>query len=753
MAHPFAHAPVRGRIRWPEDRKPKRALAACLLALGFGLSIAGDAAASTAVAPAGVSESQLRAIETQALGAEHAAEHATQRAAARRASRRLHRGPGPVSRAAQVDPAIGGRWDSPFPAKTFGIHASLLPTGKVMFWGYPVAEPGQPRPNYGQAWLYDPTRGTGDDAWTEIKPPLVNGVAAPIYCSGQSLMADGRVLVAGGNLRFANGAFGWLGQKFIFTFDPWTESWVRQPDMNKGRWYPSQVLLPDGATILLGGYTEEEPGNVDTSDFEVFQPNGTVELKSEAARKTALYPHLFTMTDGKVLLAGPARGDNAVLNPDSWTWSDSAISSINRVGGSAVLQPAGPNGPTRVTQIGGHDYVSPNVDHPSLASTESLNYPGGSWYSDASLNVGRSYHNTVLLPDGSMVTVGGGAGRTVAQGTYATYGDGRARAVELWDPETNQWRLGAAQAEDRGYHSTAVLLPDGRVISSGDDKHPNDQSDTVEIYSPPYLFRGGSRPTIAFAPAASRWNDTFGIATSANVSSAVLVAPGQTTHGADMHQRYVELKVTERLSGIGVNIATPPNANIAPPGYYMLFIVDERGVPSVARWIRLGGDAPDVPILLPGSPRTDYGDPSNSGIPPGDEDEEDIDPGDGWGEDDDNDGKSDRDTTPPKVKVHVAHIGLRKLIRGHKIAVEITSDEPGYVQVQLSPRWLTFDRTVNFRKAGEHTIWFKPRLSARRKLKKKSSVTLTAKVWFRDRARNVRVASDRHTARKRASRR
>jgi len=744
MAHPFTHAPARGRIRWPEGTtNPKRALIAAGLTAVAALSIAASADAQ------GVSERELRTLETQALGAEHAAEHAMQRRAARRASHasRGSRRSRPRATTAQVDPAVGGRWESPFPGKTFGIHASLLPTGKVMLWGYPVAMNGT-RPNYGQAWLYDPTKGTGSSAWTEIKPPLVNGVPAPIYCSGQSLMADGRVLVAGGNLRFASGAYGWLGQKFVFTFDPWTESWTRQPDMNKGRWYPSQVLLPDGATILLGGYTDGEPGNVDTSDFEVFQPNGSVELKPSAARQTALYPHLFTMPDGKVALAGPARGDSAVLDPGSWTWRDIAVPSVNRVGGTAVLIPEGPGGSERIAQIGGYDYVSAEQDHAALASSETLDYDRERWESGPSLNIGRSYHNTVLLPDRSMVTVGGGAGRTVADGTFATYSDGRSRQVELWDPATGTWRVGAAQAEDRGYHSTAVLLPDGRVLSTGDDKHPNEHSDTVEIYSPPYLFRGGQRPTVGFAPAASRWNDTFGIATAADVASAVLMAPSQTTHAADMHQRLVELRITQRLPGVGVNVATPPNAAVAPPGYYMLFVVDERGVPSAARWIRLGGDAPDVPILLPEAPLTSPSQPPPAAATPPGEDE-DVDPGEGWGDDPDNDGRAKPDRRAPRVNVRLGKLSLKRLIKGRRFKVVLRSDERGEVEIQLSPRWLAFDRRMTFRKPGKRVIWFKRRPSARERLRQMGSVRVTVKVWFRDAARNVRYEVDRHTAQER----
>ena len=117
----------------------------------------------------------------------------------------------------------------------------------------------------------------------------------------------------------------------------------------------------------------------------------------------------------------------------------------------------------------------------------------------------RSYQNTVLLPDGSMVAVGGGIGDTPADEKYAIDPNGRQRQVELYNPATKKWRLGPAQVEDRGYHSTALLLPNGRVWSAGDDKHPTEPegglslTDTAEIYSPPYLYKG-PRPKIVSAP-------------------------------------------------------------------------------------------------------------------------------------------------------------------------------------------------------------------------------------------------------------
>jgi hypothetical protein len=209
-----------------------------------------------------------------------------------------------------------------------------------------------------------------------------------------------------------------------------------------------------------------------------------------------------------------------------------------------------------------------------------------------------------------MVEVGGGSGFQLggdpeigAAGGYVTYADGRARQIEVYDPDSDRWLLGPAQQEDRTYHSTAVLLADGRVFSAGDDHNPLESggafslTDNGEIYSPPYLFRG-PRPVIDSAPQSVRWGDDFGVRSdSAGLERAVLMAPGAATHAFDMNQRHVELELLDRAKGRGLNVAAPPSDAVAPPGYYMLFLLDDAGVPSVASWVRLDPAAPDRPLV------------------------------------------------------------------------------------------------------------------------------------------------------------
>jgi len=506
-----------------------------------------------------------------------------------------------------------GRWtQAPFEIPHAAVNAATLPSGEVMFWG--TSFPNEPR-NQGNAALWDPSKGYGSDAFTEVPPPAVDPDGpgpqgtdtAPIFCSGLSMLADGEVLVTGGSLvkpdQYPDDPYiRSAGLNRVFTFNPWTRTWTEQPQMNAGRWYPGQVELADGRTVVLGGLSDQPPGGIYNRDLEVFTAAqqaggvGSLTLEPSGQRRTGLYPHLFTLPDSSVLLVGPGRADSAVLQPSTFTWQEYPLAAKARIGGNAVLDPGSPSGSWQVTTIGG---IDPNVTdaqgtHPAMMSTATLNARPGAvgWKAGPALKVPRSYQNTVLLPNGTMVAVGGGVGESVADGKYAIDPNGRQRQVELYNPAARNWRLGPAQIEDRGYHSTAVLLPDGRVWSAGDEKHPLEPgggwalTDTAEIYSPPYLFKG-ARPRIVSAPSQVSWGAEFTVNVGPKLSadSAVLVAPGTTTHGYDSTQRVVRLAV-RHTDALGITVAAPPNSGVAPPGYYMLFVL-HQGVPSVASWVQL----------------------------------------------------------------------------------------------------------------------------------------------------------------------
>ena len=199
-----------------------------------------------------------------------------------------------------------------------------------------------------------------------------------------------------------------------------------------------------------------------------------------------------------------------------------------------------------------------------------------------------------------MVEVGGGRGSLDTFESALHYAEPEQRHIELWDPQTGQWRLGPAQTEARAYHSTALLLPDGRVMSAGDDFNgdpgkvnastDNDpMEDTAEIYKPPYLFRG-PRPTISSAPRDDRLNGTFSSHAERehHEGRAGRARRGHPRRGHEPAD--AELNVVQ---GTGcVSVTAPSGINAAPPGYYMLFLLNDQGVPSVAKFVRLQQGGP-----------------------------------------------------------------------------------------------------------------------------------------------------------------
>jgi hypothetical protein len=664
-----------------------------LLVLGLGAG----AALAHGDAPPGLDERALRAAETVTLGPEHAREHALERAAERRRAARLHAMTPEARRAwrrgervreqrlvASANAAVAGQpknevgeWSGRFGLPDYVMHAALLHTGEVAMWGWlPYNDQPDPdgetrRPLRGENWFWDTSKplpglleADSAGAFREQDAPKIQIGGAtqtpPLYCSGLSFLPDGRLVIAGGNLAFTdddpeNGK-GWKGLDTLFIYDPDTNQWSQGPTMQHGRWYPTQVMLSDGRTWIGGGYDE--------SGHETYVQQAEV-LNAAASSLTTvaappegdvwgdlgwpgLYPHAWVMPGGKLLIV-PREWSraSALFDPGSLTYTPDTLDPWTErpenEGSTAVLRPDGTSPSHSVMQLGGFAYFKADGTTPDglarrdtriLDSRELTS--ASPWKAGPSLNVGRSYFNTVLLPGGGMMTVGGGAGNDPSPDedtTSGLYWDGGGKQdllnVELLDPATGSWRLGAAQRSFRAYHSVALLLPDGRVWSAGDDWHEDIVSDetgsawrgNAEIYSPPYLFGGvdpatgafdpnrpAQRTEIAGAPATLRWGDQAPVTTSSDdVSKVVLMAPSAVTHSIDTNERRVELEIVGRTDGQGMSVRLPGDATTAPPGWYMLFALNRCGTPSHARWVRVGdplpGDPPASDPVPPAGPR------------------------------------------------------------------------------------------------------------------------------------------------------
>ena len=588
-----------------------RALPLIAAVCAVGAAAAPSGAAAQALTPA---ERERFAREAPALGPEHALEHiqADRKARASQSPyapcpRRLPASqidratpppaPGPTGQA-QCSPlpdqpnarnaARQGRWEKDtLDLPHYAIHAALLPSGKVLFWGFDWTPTVITRENQqvaGVATLWDPAKGSGPASMRAVPPPVadVNGDGKPeeipVYCSGQSFLPDGRLLVTGGMLETDYQRKGHTfppGHRVSLVFDPATERWATGPLMTQGRWYPTQTLMSDGRTLVLGGFSDAKPNDLSTALDVVSDDGASVRHAAKGDRRVFLYPFMTTMPDGKVLLAGPFRRDSALLDPKTLRWRSIKPLPQFRGGGNLLPLEGG-----RAMLIGGapaNVWFDRVVDAPAFRSTLTYAHSERRWRVRGAQRRARHYPNTVLLPDGSMVTIGGSSGITPDEGNYTpSLGN---RRVELWDGR--RWRLGAAQREDRTYHSVALLLPDGRVWSAGDDANPTRHGDTGEIYSPPYLFKG-ARPRITSVPARVAYGKAFTVRATRTARRVVLIAPSAVTHGVDMSQRRVPLLTAKRGGRL---TARAPGRRVAPPGRYMLFVLDAKGVPSGARWV------------------------------------------------------------------------------------------------------------------------------------------------------------------------
>jgi hypothetical protein len=445
-----------------------------------------------------------------------------------------------------------------------GANAAVF-VGSLLFYYYPW-----PGGTNSRAVLLQPATGTVADVMLPF--------ARDIFCSGMSIMPNGKVLVSGGSLEGAKAADSGTFNTTIF--DPSTSTWSMGPNMNYARWYPSTLELADGTMLELSGVNETgnqiqnvmESYNYKTNTWTVLP--ASADMPAETLHWSA-YPRLVLLPSGKVFLADPD-ANTYQFDPSTNMWSFVATTNYGfRFYAPQVLLP----GQEKVLVAGGT--LVEGVPMGTATNTaEVIDFSVGNpaWSYTGAMTYARINHNLVLLADGTVLAVGGGGGG----GSYVH----PVLTPELYNPKTGQWTLMAAQIVQRTYHSTAVLLPDGRVLSAGSDDGGS-MEHTYEIFSPPYLF-AGQRPVITSTPTSLGYGANFTITTpdAASITRVALVRPGATTHADDFDQRYVDLSFT--VGSGQITATTPASGNYAPPGYYMLVIVNSSGIPSVMPWVKLG---------------------------------------------------------------------------------------------------------------------------------------------------------------------
>ncbi|MFL6670602.1 MAG: galactose oxidase-like domain-containing protein, partial [Burkholderia ambifaria] len=478
-----------------------------------------------------------------------------------------------------ADANTRGMWSPVYPWPLISVHSVLLPDGRVMTYGSDLTGLQTGHANY--------------DVWDSNGAPdaghltLSNTTGTDIFCSSQVLLPQsGNVFIAGGDV--------WTGTKTTNgpnnnsnLYDSASMSLTRGINMNRSRWYSSSTTLINGETYIQGG-----SGGSDRPEIRGL--DGTFRLMSTISTTGigTSYPRNFVAADGRVFGYDPGNGQMYWVDPTG-TGAITLLGKFNSAYTGGWYSTTAMYRPGRILQIGGNSNGAYTIDitsgAPVVAATQSLSSK-------------RAWANATVLADGKVVATSGS--------DVAGEATGYNNIAEMWDPATGQWTLGAVAQKMRLYHSNALLLPDGSVLVSGGGAtaptlttDPNKNNLNAEIYYPPYLFApsGGraSRPVISNSPTWIDIGKTFGIdvANAASVSRITLVKTGSTSHSFNMDQRFLDL--TFKASGSHVAIQAPTRAGEAPPGYYLLFVFNEAGVPSVGKIVRMGIASNPNPAITP----------------------------------------------------------------------------------------------------------------------------------------------------------
>jgi hypothetical protein len=458
--------------------------------------------------------------------------------------------PVPVTVDNSGNPAVVGSWSSVINIPAVAVNLVLLKNNTVLFY----------------------QDGSSPTVWDYVNGTFTGvPTTANLFCSGHAVLADGRVLIVGG---WGGGDADGIANAEIF--DPSNKSWTAVPNMSYRRWYPTATTLSDGTIMVTAGW--ETGPHVNAGIPEIYNSSTNTWTKLTSANNPfETYPSLYQLSDGRVIHVANSEYATVtdILDLTTQTWSVVDPNIVD--GGSSAMYLPGEI--MKAGSAADSQNVGSSANTTYVLDTTTTNPV---WQQTPSMAYARSFLNLPELPDGTVLAIGGETDKNGGNIANAVY------QAELWSPQTRTWTTMAAMHTPREYHGTAILLPDARVLVSGMGADfgnvPNEMN--AEFYSPPYLFKG-ARPAISQAPSQISYGTNFFVATpdAATITSAVLIRTGAVTHFFDQNTRYVP--VTFQQAAGGLTISAPASANFAPPGYYMLFIVNSSGIPSVAPFVQL----------------------------------------------------------------------------------------------------------------------------------------------------------------------
>jgi Domain of unknown function (DUF1929)/Glyoxal oxidase N-terminus len=421
----------------------------------------------------------------------------------------------------------------------------------------------------GAQFVYDvwnPMLGTGVAAHTV----LPNTTSTDIFCSGQSVIAaSGEVIMTGGAVTIGGQRNFSNHQTTIF--NPQTNEISAAEPMLYARWYPTTVALASGEILVLGGRQDKSPAVAVPTPEVYHQGSGWRTLwgaTSDAAFGTVAwyYPRAFQAPGGAVFVLGND-GKTFYLDP-AGNGTITRLAQTTPIGNATL--PTVMFAPGELLSVRSQNVIVADLNGPQPTVTPTAN-----------ISQLRKWSNATVLADGKVLVTGGSA--------VANQLTGVAYAAEIWDPVTGRWTLGANAVKPRLYHSTALLLPDGSVLTAGGGAPGPVKNLNAEIYYPSYLYdafgQPAVRPSLVVAPGLLQLHldQQFAVTVGSGdpIGRVTLIRTGSVTHSFDPDQRFLELGFAQAGQTLTITLPTT-DPNVVLPGYHMLFVFDQVGVPSIA---------------------------------------------------------------------------------------------------------------------------------------------------------------------------
>ena len=479
------------------------------------------------------------------------------------------------------NPAQEGKWSGVVPWPNIPLHAVLTPKKEVLTFGTDKTGKQGAQLFYD---VWDPAKGTGKNSHYT----LPNTTATDLFCTAPVIIpSTGDILLAGGDQRVTGPVNTGIADTFIFNSK--NRSLKPTTSMAYARWYPTATALANGELFLHGGRAGKkqpilvpEIFNPKTSQWRSLTGASNPEIVTDTATRW-FYPRNFLIPDGRIF--GVSGGLMYYLTTDG-QGTNRIVGRVPRLTqnftSTAVMYQPG-----KILHLGGGE--TPRIKAPASKRAVIIDVNGANPVikSTGSMRKGRSWANSTVLPTGDVLVTGGSSVANTLTGTV--------EVPEIWSPATGAWTALATAKIARLYHSTALLLPDGRILVGGGGAPGPLTNINAEIFSPPYLFAAdgtsAKRLRIVNAPAVSDHGKTIAVkyaiaSGQQKVARATLIRLGSATHSFNMEQRFIELNL-QQTEPDQVSVRLPVSANIALPGFYMLFLLDDKNVPSEGHVLKI----------------------------------------------------------------------------------------------------------------------------------------------------------------------